>query len=182
MRGVQLVVLSGCSAGGKSTLLALLAERGYRVCTEPGRRVVQQQTSGGDGLPWQNPNKFFQQCIALALEDYAAARVAGGLTVFDRSLVDALAGLERFCGALSSQQQALLTAHPYSAEVLLTPPWPELFIADTERKHSFAVAEAEYEHLCEFYPAHGYAVRELPKMAPDARADWVEEFFQDLGQ
>jgi predicted ATPase len=36
----RFVVISGCSGGGKSTLLAELARRGYRTVEEPGRRIV----------------------------------------------------------------------------------------------------------------------------------------------
>jgi predicted ATPase len=39
----HLVVISGCSGGGKSTLLAELAQRGYGVVEEPGRRIVREE-------------------------------------------------------------------------------------------------------------------------------------------
>ncbi|SEI08083.1 AAA domain-containing protein [Rhizobium tibeticum] len=39
----KFVILSGCSGGGKSTLLAELAKRGFAVAEEPGRRIVKQQ-------------------------------------------------------------------------------------------------------------------------------------------
>jgi predicted ATPase len=38
----RFVVISGCSGGGKSTLLAELARRGHAVVEEPGRRIVQR--------------------------------------------------------------------------------------------------------------------------------------------
>ena len=38
------VVISGCSGGGKSTLLAELARRGYAVVEEPGRRIIVDET------------------------------------------------------------------------------------------------------------------------------------------
>ena len=34
------VVLSGCSGGGKSALLAELSSRGFETVEEPGRRIV----------------------------------------------------------------------------------------------------------------------------------------------
>jgi hypothetical protein len=36
------VVISGCSGGGKSTLLDELGRRRYAVVAEPGRRIVQE--------------------------------------------------------------------------------------------------------------------------------------------
>ena len=36
----RFVVISACSSGGKSTLIAELGKRGYAVVDEPGRRIV----------------------------------------------------------------------------------------------------------------------------------------------
>jgi predicted ATPase len=53
------VVISGCSGGGKSTLLSELARRGYPVVEEPGRRIVQDELAGnGAALPWVDPVAF----------------------------------------------------------------------------------------------------------------------------
>jgi hypothetical protein len=38
----RFVVISGCSSGGKSTLIAELGKRGYAVVDEPGRRIVKE--------------------------------------------------------------------------------------------------------------------------------------------
>lgn len=47
------VVLSGCSGGGKSTLLSALGRRGWVVVPEPGRRIVEEEQRGdGRALPW----------------------------------------------------------------------------------------------------------------------------------
>ena len=47
-----MVVVSGCSGGGKSTLLAELALRGYAVFPEPGRQIVKEQLSTYDSGIW----------------------------------------------------------------------------------------------------------------------------------
>ncbi|MPT22826.1 MAG: ATPase, partial [Starkeya sp.] len=39
----RFVVISGCSGGGKSTLLTELARRGFAVVEEPGRRIVAEE-------------------------------------------------------------------------------------------------------------------------------------------
>lgn len=47
------VVMSGCSGGGKSTLLTELGRRGYPVVEEPGHRIVaEQMRSNGMALSW----------------------------------------------------------------------------------------------------------------------------------
>jgi predicted ATPase len=45
-------VISGCSGGGKSSLLAELARRGFATIEEPGRRVVREElASDGEAVP-----------------------------------------------------------------------------------------------------------------------------------
>ena len=49
----RFVVISGCSGGGKSTLLIELGQRGYATVEEPGRRIVKEEMLGaGLALPW----------------------------------------------------------------------------------------------------------------------------------
>ena len=68
------VVISGCSGGGKSSILAELGRRGYHVIPEAGRQIVREQLFiGSDGLPWQ---EFFvsdrerQHTFEEAVEEY----------------------------------------------------------------------------------------------------------------
>jgi predicted ATPase len=42
----RFVAISGCSGGGKSTLLFELKRRGYAVVEEPGRRIIAEELSG----------------------------------------------------------------------------------------------------------------------------------------
>jgi predicted ATPase len=48
-------------------------------------------------------------------------------------------------------------------------------VTDRERRHGFAEAVAEHDRLREVYPALGYDVRVLPKVAVERRADFVLE-------
>ncbi len=74
MRMNRRILITGCSGGGKSTLLAELAARGFSVVEEPGRRIVREELeSRGDALPWVNLAAFAQRAIALSIEDHAAA-------------------------------------------------------------------------------------------------------------
>jgi predicted ATPase len=66
----RFIILSGCSGGGKSTLLAELARRGFATVEEPGRRIVIEETrNGGTALPWIDIEAFARRAIAMALED-----------------------------------------------------------------------------------------------------------------
>src|SRR5579871_994273 len=93
------VVISGCSGGGKSTLLAKLSRRGYTVVEEPGRRIVKEELeSGGSALPWIDGAAFARRAIAMALADRASAGTPDSWVFFDRGLIDAAVGLQHLTG------------------------------------------------------------------------------------
>jgi predicted ATPase len=61
----------------------------------------------------------------------------------------------------------------YHRRVFLTPPWPELYSTDDERRHGFDAAVGEYVRLLEVYPSLGYEVYILPKVRISERADYL---------
>jgi predicted ATPase len=96
----RLVVLSGCSGGGKSTLLAALAARGHATFPEPGRQVVQEERLiDGPALPWVDPVRFAERCLVRAAFFFDMADATRGPVFFDRGIVDAITHLERLGGA-----------------------------------------------------------------------------------
>ncbi|MEZ7809442.1 MAG: AAA family ATPase [Alcaligenes nematophilus] len=166
------VLLSGCSGGGKSTLLSELQNRGYTVIQEPGRRIVQEQlTSGGSALPWLDMEAFLNEAIKTAQDDYCSAPKDGGWVFFDRGLIDAAAALQELKGTPLLDE--LNKTSPYHSQVFLTPPWPEIYEADPERRHDMNAALREYERLKRVYPLLGYQVSLLPKTSVEKRADFV---------
>src|SRR6516164_5896191 len=90
----KFVTISGCSGGGKSTLLAELGRRGYLTVEEPGRRIVRQELEDdGRALPWVDPIAFARRAIELSLMDRATTEVSSSWVFFDRGLIDAAAAL-----------------------------------------------------------------------------------------
>ena len=166
------VVISGCSGGGKSTLLAELSRRGFSTVEEPGRRIVREEmASGGRALPWVDAVAFARRAIAMALADLEAAQGCSGWVFFDRGLIDAASALEHMTG-----EPALARAEAgrhYHRHVFLVPPWPEIYETDAERQHGLETALPEYERLLRVYPALDYEVTVLPKETVSARADRV---------
>jgi predicted ATPase len=174
----RFVIISGCSSGGKSTLLEELARRGHSTVLEPGRRVVQEeQASGGTALPWVDVRAFIDRIVALAKSDYAAASGNPGWTFFDRGLFDAISGLGALNGTALPAER--LAGYPYHRQVFLTPPWPELYATDSERRHDMTEAVAEYERLLRDYPAQGYEPVLVPRLPVGERADFVERTLRE---
>lgn len=168
----RFVIISGCSGGGKSTLLAELALRGHAVVPEPGRRiVVEELASGGTALPWMDDLAFVRRAAAMALADREAAEAAEGWVFFDRGLIDAVGGIAYLTG--EPVLEPIRTAHRYHSRVFMAPPWPEIYETDNERRHGLDAAIPEYERMLGVYPALGYEVVLLPKAPVAERADFV---------
>ena len=174
------VVISGCSGGGKSTLLSELARRGYLTVEEPGRRIVKQELAGdGRALPWVDGAAFAHRAVSLALADRAALGASTDWVFFDRGLIDAAAGLERQTGRPALE--SLGDAHRYHRRVFLTPPWPEIYVTDEERRHELDTALQEYGHLLKVYPSLGYDVVVLPKVSVVERAEFILDSLEPGG-
>ncbi|AYM81931.1 MULTISPECIES: AAA family ATPase [Agrobacterium tumefaciens complex] len=167
----RFIILSGCSGGGKSTLLAELARRGFVTVEEPGRRIVIEETrNNGTALPWIDIEAFARRAITMALEDRQKAP-ADGLVFFDRGLIDAASALRHVGG--DGFIDTLKNTHRYNPLVFLTPPWPEIYRGDDERRHGFDAAVEEYERLVRDYEALGYDSVVLPKSGIEERADFI---------
>lgn len=162
-------VLSGCSGGGKSTLLAALQARGHAVVAEPGRRII----ATGGPMPWDDAAGFAARAARMARADHAAAQP--GITFFDRSLLDALAWFDRTGTPRPPEIEGAERQVRYASPVFLVPPWPEIHVTDAARRHGFDDAVAEYEALLALLPGYGYRIEVVPRMDVAARCDWIED-------
>ncbi len=170
----HLHVVSGCSGGGKSTLIDELAERGFPVVKEPGRSVVRAQlASGEDGLPWLNMSKFVALCIDSALASYREVQSHDGPVFFDRSIVDSATALSTRGLPMPDRLRDGLANCRYAPRVFMAPPWERLFGQDNERRHTFSQSVEEYEALMREYPAQGYKTVLIPKCSVRERVEFV---------
>ena len=163
----MLVMISGFSSGGKSTLLTELAHRGYSVVAEPGRRIIAEARVGdGRALPWIDAAAFARCAIRMSVADFEAAC---GLTFFDRGVVDAAVAITATGGTYPDSTIERLRYD----RVFLAPPWPEIFVNDDERRHSLQKALADYERVRDAYLEAGYTPVMLPRDSVDARVDFI---------
>lgn len=166
------VIVSGCSGGGKSTLLDELRRRGWQTVPEPGRRIVQSELTGpGTALPWIDLAAFGRRAFDLAKADRKQVQAGQGWVFFDRGLVDAAAALQHATG--QPVAETLAGSDRYHARVFLTPPWPEIYSADAERRHGFEDAVAEYQRLMQAFDDLDYHITVLPKVDVAARAEFL---------
>lgn len=171
------ILITGCSGGGKSTLLAELAARGFATVKEPGRRIVAQEIQGdGAALPWVNPAGFATRAVDMARQDLKQADALSGPVFFDRGLIDAAVALHHASGV--PVETTMGPGRPYAKTVFVAPPWPDIFVQDSERRHDLAEAQAEYNRLVSALRALDYDMVLLPKLSVHARADAVLNHLQ----
>ena len=169
----RFVIISGCSAGGKSALIAELQRRGHSIVDEAGRRIIAEELDvGGSALPWLDLAAFAKRAIAMSLDDLNAAAKFRGFVFFDRGLIDAAAAFEHATGTpvLKNYEE-----ERYNKRVFVTPPWPEIYSNDVDRRHDFQEAVAEYYRLLTAFASLDYDVVVLPKADVADRADFVLE-------
>lgn len=166
------VILSGCSGGGKSTLLAELGRRGFETVEEPGRRIVAEEMRGeGRALPWVDLEAFAKRVIDMSSRDREHIKHSEKWVFFDRGLVDAAAALTHVTGVALTD--TLAGQNPFHRKVFLTPPWPEIYKTDGERQHGMEEGIGEYHRLLDAFEQLGYDTIVLPKVDVGARADFV---------
>jgi predicted ATPase len=165
------VIISGCSGGGKSTLLDELSARGHHVIPEAGREIVNEQLGqGGKALPWKDTPGFVELLLERSLANFHAA--PAGLSFYDRSFIEPLCWYRATGNPLPEHLSE--AAHlRYGDDVFLAPPWPEIYRQDDERRHAFSAAVEEYDGLSALFAQLGYSVHLLPKVSVAKRADFV---------
>ncbi|MBA3956794.1 MAG: AAA family ATPase [Parachlamydiaceae bacterium] len=166
------VIISGCSGGGKSTLLSELASRGYSVVLEPGRQIVKEQTAiKGDAFPWTNLEKFLDLALSRYVFQFNSQKEQQQLVFFDRGIIDAV----QLRNPQPEYFQNAAKNFRYNRSVFLVPPWEEIFASDAERKHSFESAKKEFDELLIKYKNFGYETVLIPKVSVKERVNFILE-------
>jgi predicted ATPase len=169
----NLIIIAGGPGAGKTTLIGLLAEAGFAVAPEAGRGIIVDQVAiDGRGLPWRDAELFAELMLAWDLRSYAWARRQPGPVFFDHALPGMPAYFRRIDRPVPAHVLAA-AAFRYRAEVLLAPPWREIYRTDTERRQDFAEAVRTYDLVVEAYAERGYTLVELPLASPAERLSFV---------
>lgn len=173
-QSLRFIVLTGCSGGGKSSLLSELARRGFSTCEEPGRQVVKEQLYiGGDALPWEDLSAFIDLTISRSINFMIEAAKRPGITFFDRGIIDQVSGSAHAGLEPKAWFETASRRFRYHETVFAVPPWREIYQTDSERQHGFEDAVASYDALIQSYKDYGYRVVTIPKTNVEERADFL---------
>lgn len=168
-------VLTGASGGGKSTLLAALAKRGFRTQPEIGRTLVEEQiASGGNALPWSDPVAFRDQMFQRSLDAFDHQEAFDDVVIFDRSFLEAIAYCRLIGETVPSFMSGEAEKRRFHDPVFVCPPWKDIFTQDAERQHDFDYACRDHDANVATYREQGYRLFDLPKVSVSDRVEIVE--------
>ena len=167
-------VVTGCSGGGKSAIIEALKARGFLCADEAGRMIVREQVrSGGNGTPWQDPIKFRELLLSRYIYLFEQITERASPVFFDRGIPEGIAASRLLNVPVPEHHRAAARIYRYARKVFVTPPWPEIFKTDEERRHSYEDGLAEYPFTLDVYRECGYQLVEVPKAVVSERVEFI---------
>ena len=169
------IAITGGPGAGKTTLLLALQARGHTIVGDSPRAIIQDRIRRGLS-PRPNAHEFVHETLRMDIENFVLHAATPGYVFFDRSVLDALCGLDGLSPLSESELSAWLSKYQYCSKVFLLPPWKEIYLNDAERDHTFEHAEWVYSVTQEWYRRlDQYQVIEVPKVSVDERCKYVLE-------
>lgn len=168
-------ILTGAMGGGKSTILAKLAESGVHCVPEPARVILaEQRMIAATGVPELNAEAFNALILARAIHNYQEKQPLADSIVFDRGVPDMIAYANLFQSDTTAYVNASQTFR-YNPTVFYFAGWQEIYTTDEERKIDFAGAQAFGLDVKAIYERLGYRILEVPRLSIEERVQFILE-------
>lgn len=169
MSSQHFYVITGASGAGKSTLIAALCELGYSTVPEAALVFMREQLKcNGKILPTTDRTAFMEAVLARSIQDHEAAKSLQAPVFFDRGIPEWLRFLEP-----SEPNYQTAAQCRYASTVFVAEPWPEIYVHDHERIHSFERAARSYVPTIAAYLQSGYEACVLPKVSVQERVAFI---------
>jgi predicted ATPase len=166
------VIVTGGPGAGKTALLDALAARGYACVPDSARAIIRQRVRSG--LPARpDPAGFATAILRMDIDRYRDVPAGADVVFFDRAIPDAWCMLNDLGLLPLAEAERCIADFPYFRQVFVAPPWPEIYVTDSERDQQFDDAVRVHRRAGEWYAALGFELIELPRLSIDARCDFV---------
>jgi predicted ATPase len=166
------IVLVGAPCVGKSTLINMLKELGYKTTPEVSRIVIDENlANGGDLLPWKNTQAFQDEITKRQVEMEEASDFNEDEKVFmDRGLIDPYA----FCqfGNVNISPLIEQYGHDRYEKVFILEPLSS-YEQDPGRKFTSEESLKLHKLVYDAYIKFGYDVISVPDIPPQERIDFI---------
>ncbi len=166
------IVVTGGPGAGKTTLLLALQARGYTIVGDSARAIIHDRRRRGLS-PRPNTYEFVHETLRMDIENFVHHAATPGHVFFDRSVLDALCGLDRVTPLNESELSIWLSKYQYCSKVFVLPPWKAIYVNDAERDHTFEHAESVNSITQEWYRRCRYQLIEVPKVSVAERCTYV---------
>lgn len=167
-------IVTGGPGSGKSTLVEALRRMGFNCFPEVSRDLIRREVTRPNGVtPWKNLPAFARLAFGEMMRQHDVAGETGGVSIFDRGIPDIFGYLQE--GGYGIPEE-FIRAHKqcrYDRTVFILPPWPEIYVNDTERPQSYAEAESLYYAIRQAYVTFGYSLVEVPEMPVEERCAFL---------
>lgn len=171
---VKKYVLTGGPCSGKTTTVNYLRDQGHSVLVEAaGVVIAEQQTQGGNLLPWTDRDGFQKEVLRVQIEELVTLDSALERIFCDRSIIDGIAyyildGLE-----VPAEMVEAAKEHRYD-KIFLLAQLPD-FVQDSVRREDAETGEKVSQIMRETYERNGYEVIVVPVMSVEERAKFILE-------
>ncbi|MDD2769131.1 MAG: AAA family ATPase [Methylococcus sp.] len=170
MSSQQFHVITGSSGAGKSTLIAALNDLGYSTFPEAALAIMREQFKcNGTIFPFGDRTVFMEAVLARSIEDYEKAKTLKAPVFFDRGIPE----WSRFLGSDEEHYHMAATQYRYANKVFVAEPWPEIYVCDHERLHSFERAAKSYVPTISAYVEAGYEMCVIPRASAQERVAFI---------
>jgi predicted ATPase len=150
-----------------------LQARGYTIVGDSSRTIIQNRRRCGLS-PRPNAYEFAHETLRMDIENFVHHAATPGDVFFERSVLDALCGLDRIAPLNESELSMWLSKYQYYSKVFVLPPWKAIYVNDDERDHTFEHAESVYCIVQGWYRRlDRYQVIEVPRVSVAERCTYV---------
>ena len=171
-------VITGASCSGKTTLINLLANRGFQTVPEAGRRYFERELAKGRtiGEIRKDPATFTPQVYEIMIEHERGLR-ANEIAFLDRGLPDGFA-FYRLAGLNPNEILSDCFKHRYASVFILNRlPYQK----DRVRVGDDALADYLESWISRDYSTLGYNIVWVPVLPPEKRLAFVLESLSEQG-
>jgi predicted ATPase len=175
------IIITGGPGAGKTTFLLALHARGHTIVGDSPRTIIQDRRRRGLS-PRPNAHEFAQETLRMDIGNFVHHAATPGYVFFDRSILDALCGLDCIAPLNESELNTWLSKYQYCSRVFVLPPWKAIYVNDDERNHTFEHAESVHSIMQQWYHRLGmYQIIEVPKVSVAERCTFVLEALANTG-
>lgn len=175
------IVITGGPGTGKTAIIKNLETRGFYCFHEVVRSLTFEAKKNGDPATFvsnplafvDDPYLFNQKILEGRIAHFnEASQVKKDIIFYDRGLPDVLAYMKYFGQPYGDDYTSHCHHHRYD-EVIVLPPWEEIYITDHERLETFEEAKEIHKCLEETYADFKYDSIKVPRGSIEERTTFI---------